>query len=402
MSKITSGPAPKELHALSVLEDNFKGQKADQAYSVKADGGQISLSQFYYGNRTIAKPTQVVAKIKGTRRTPGGRASNGVMQSAMGNLGDHERAVIGRDARKSYEGGHLISDKLLGDDSYVEDNFVPMHNDLNSPDFRNLERKAERGLIDQSTKAAQPNVAITMTVDVAYADDPFSVDLATLRANNVIPATFVKTDSGATSITFPRRVPARIQAKLEYDTGAHPNLCFAEENVGPESFNRLKGTAMDVDKLPLLDQASQEPTWGMDSAATDAGGATHTGGVFGFEMFSAVQPVPQPVAKQKRFTGGKGTVMRTIPLAVPATRFKKKIYLSHLEDDESTSYLAVEKAYGSGFAAKCRTAVKQRIRLCAQNGEPLDHEAMRKSFAKFTGANKTKAAELLKDPNVHD
>jgi hypothetical protein len=406
-SAITSSSKVAEWHALSQLHENFKAQNPSQQYSVKADGNATDLASFYGGKAKIDKPTQVKATIEGTRRMAGGRATNSVMQSAMGNLGDHERAVFGRDPRKSYEGGHLISDKILGDDSYVEANFVPMHTDLNSPDFRNIERKAEVGLVD-SLGTPQHSAPIEMTVNVTYADDPYTVTLADLINRGVIPSTFTTTDSGGTSITFPRRVPAQIKAGLAFDTAKYPTLRFPEQSVGAVSDGRLGGVIPTTRPLPLR-QPSQENIWYMDSVHQSSG-VNRTGGGSS-ESFVAFQPVPQDVSQQPRYTGGGlPPVARTIPIATITSVFKNTVSLSELtkgdyKDTSAYNDILTTPPYGESrtFARELSKAVRRRHQLCQSNGKVLSLQEIALEQTKLAKVAKVHANlldRLLKDPSV--
>lgn len=403
-NRIESYTATDELHPLSVLEDSFSKQKANQAYSVKAGGGAISLSQFYNkGQKTLSRPTQVIAILDGACRTPGTRKSDPI-QSAMGNIGDHERAIMGRSAAKSYEGGHLISDTLLGTDSYVEHNFAPQLADVNAPIYRNVEELAEKGLIDKTTLTPVKGGEIKMEVNLSYADDPYKVQVADLIKQSVIPSSFTQTDTGGTDITFPRRVPWKWEANLSFDMTKFSSAIFQEKDIGPAALTSFVGLPGNVNPK-LRRMGSQENLWGMASAHQDASTGKNKVGGGTTEHFAAYQAIPEPLTQQTAFSGSIIPPTRTVPVVSLPSVFPSTIKVINLDDPTSADYKLFESELGKinmvTLAKEIARVIKQRKKLNSKIGK-ITKEDWRIDLQKLnTKKNKTFAqTRLLNDPNM--
>src|ERR1700722_12201888 len=97
-----------------------------------------------------------------------------------------------------------------------------------------MEEMAEKGPVDKGNGTHTTSVPIAMRVDVKYADQQYTVDLADLVTEKLIPSTVTKTDAGATSLTIPRRVPNRWEAELTIDATKYPNHVLRSGDVPPE------------------------------------------------------------------------------------------------------------------------------------------------------------------------
>lgn len=127
-----------------------------------------------------------VADLYGQRPT-GARGSDPT-QTAYGNLGKFEAELNGVTPPKGqhFEGGHLISDQILGPKSYEQWNFAPQVRDLNSPIYREIEKIGSGGLkrkvaLPKGTKKP-PATAYEMSVRLSYPANTYSVDTADIEA----------------------------------------------------------------------------------------------------------------------------------------------------------------------------------------------------------------------------
>src|SRR5262249_35476217 len=110
----------------------------------------------------------VTATLDGKRN--GGKRTSDPMQTAYGALGTFEEFLTGTNvvAKYEFEGGHLISDEILGTDSYKQKNFAPQRGHLNSPIYRKIEQIAKYGTTPKSTTVTGTRPDWTMTADLEY------------------------------------------------------------------------------------------------------------------------------------------------------------------------------------------------------------------------------------------
>jgi hypothetical protein len=227
----------------------------DLARDPTADPRDLAHAQWKYSSAyklaSVNRARQVKATIEGERRDAGARQSK-FPQTEIGSLGEQERAILGRSPTKSYEGGHLVSDKLLGDASYQEWNLAPQARKLNSPYYRAVEEMITAGAVRNLTKEPDQNVPIHMTVDVGYKDDPYSVTVKELLDRNVISEKVGKGREGET-LTFNRFVPYRWSIAAKIDDKYKNDYSFPTKPLTDKMVKRTK----DVTKPFLARQPSQ-------------------------------------------------------------------------------------------------------------------------------------------------
>ncbi|RYF93698.1 MAG: hypothetical protein EON95_08045 [Caulobacteraceae bacterium] len=127
-----------------------------------------------------------VADLYGQR--PSGARGSDATQTAYGNLGKFEAELNGVTPPKGqhFEGGHLISDQILGPKSYEQWNFAPQVRDLNSPIYREIEKIGSGGLtrktpLPQGVKKP-PAAAYVMSVKLGYPSNKYAVDTSEIEA----------------------------------------------------------------------------------------------------------------------------------------------------------------------------------------------------------------------------
>ena len=152
----------------------------------------------------------VDAKLDGQRY--GGMRTSDPTQTAYGNLGNFMAWVTNTPTPKggSFEGGHLVSDEILGDYSYVQYNFAPQRSSLNSPYYREIETLAAAGTVDASTdKRSNPwNYRVWLTYDGPTVDVPRTTVMKQL---GMTPANITKTPQNVRLTTW---VPHIWKARL--------------------------------------------------------------------------------------------------------------------------------------------------------------------------------------------
>ncbi|RKH13591.1 DUF4157 domain-containing protein [Corallococcus sp. CA053C] len=297
-------------HPISVLNDNLKTQLGDYPYPIQ-NGAQVRPSEFIKSSKKIYdavdRPNSIHVVVEGTRRTPSSRQA-AAPQTEIGNIGEHERAMFDRPvtAKFNYAGGHLVSDKILGQDSYRADNLAPQLRDFNSPAWRVMEIMAEKGPYDTVNKRFDTSVPIDMKVAVEYADQDYTVKVADLAAWSVIPSTVTQTDGGAKTMTIPRRVPHVWKAELAVDSTKFPNHVLKEDAVPPvpsKHFVGLDTAVLDPVANPSLKSQPEEGFVFGQSSATSFGTGFRVGGK-ATEKVVAVQAYPQDKASQPTVGGG--------------------------------------------------------------------------------------------------
>lgn len=223
-----------DLTPIAVLGKQFG---RNTPFILKTSGNKrITLNEFNQnggvGDR-VMRVKKVEATLERRRRTVGGRASR-PPQTAMGSIGDQERILqegAAKAGNKTYAGGHLISDKILGLASFREDNLAAQRIKFNSPAYRNLEQIAEAGLLGP-TGRKDLNAPISATVDLAYPSGTISVTDTELQKRSILPSSI--TPTGAT-LKFVHWVPRSWTLTLEFDKTKFPNHRFRPKNLNPSS-----------------------------------------------------------------------------------------------------------------------------------------------------------------------
>jgi hypothetical protein len=228
--------------------------------------------------------------------------------------------MLGRpDAGPVYEGGHFISDEILGKDSYNEYNFAPQDDKLNAPLWRHFEELAKDGPTHVTTGNDAPTW--TYKVKVRYPPD-YARTARQLESAGVLPPNIANLNPSKV-VTFPRRVPDLWEAELH----APPNHTFNEEELSSTShaYTYYASKASDiVTQAATARQGSGLVDLGMDSLKMEvtAGGTEKFIGGHQTETFAALQYFPQDIAQQpaRTVTGPGGVV--TTPL-LPQPRVSK-------------------------------------------------------------------------------
>lgn len=152
----------------------------------------------------------VDAKLDGKR--PGDVRKSDPTQTAYGNLGNFMAWVTDTPTPQggSFEGGHLVSDEILGTDSYVQYNFAPQRSSLNSPHYREIETLAAAGTVKAGNdKRSNPwNYRVWLTYDGPTVDVPRTT---VMRQLGMKPADITKTPQNVRLTTW---VPHVWKAKL--------------------------------------------------------------------------------------------------------------------------------------------------------------------------------------------
>ncbi len=305
-NRIDSYTAPQVDDPIDVLHREFQGY-----YRTRG------ISEVYRLNQTPLVPASLPAPISAIHPKPkrvitlkatldgqrqGGPRGADNTQTAYGHLGEYERTIFNRRIASTYAGGHLIADEILGDDSYVQENFAPQHVYFNSPAYRVLEEMAENGPIHATSGNPASANGQTWTMEVALSYDPdYSRTVSELRSVGVIDPNVTQTDSGQATVVFPRRVPHTWKAKLTAPTG----YIFAQRQVsGPRQLEMLHGTATQTEtKAPLTRTKSNLSLWGMESLVSLGTAPNLTKHVAGsqVENFTGIQTQPEPEATQPTY-----------------------------------------------------------------------------------------------------
>lgn len=295
--------------------------------------------------KQVDRAEKVSATLEGDRRTPGTRKS-AAMQTEIGSLGEQERAILGRSPEKSYEGGHLIGDQFLGEDSYEEWNLAPQARKLNNPYYKEVEGMLATGLVDKKTAKPDVDIPIQATVEVTYAEDPYDVTIKELVDRKVITPEAAKGKDENKKITFPRFVPSQWTLDASFDEK------YADRYQFPDKTLTEKMGKMTINKPPLKRVPSQESLTipsDLKSIENDkfvlGGGKTL--------ILQAYQHFPHPENE------AKGTKLDLGKLMAPPrlkTRFEKPMNVLKLGKDEdsfldSLSLLDERERDPTGWAA---------------------------------------------------
>lgn len=381
-------------HPLSALNDAFKKQLPDYPYPIQ-NGAQVRPSEFIKSTKKIGddvdRPNSIHAIIEGTRRTTGTRAAK-PPQTEVGNLGEHERAMFDRPvtAKFNYAGGHLVSDKILGLDSYRADNLAPQLREFNAPAWRVMEVMAEKGPFDTVNKKYDTSVPIDMKVSVEYPDTSYVVNVADLVAWNLIPSTVTKTDGGATSLTIPRRVPHVWKATLEIDSTKYPNHVLKEDAVPPEPLKHFAGTDTAVTDPKVNPALKNQPEQGFVfglSSATNPGTGFRVGGK-AKETVMAVQAYPQSKGAQP-LVGSSVALKPSAPPVFP-TFLSNKVDVSHFWIPSTTKNKAHKRKRDEAFD-ELESVTDTPFREVFERAVPYRaRPTTRKEFTTFLGGSRFK------------
>jgi hypothetical protein len=291
------------------------------------------------------RPRSVIATLDGTRGGAVARRSH-PPQGLYGHLGIVERAMFGRpDAGPVYEGGHFVSDEILGLASYNEFNFAPQDAQLNSPLWRNFEKLAEEGPHDVNGTRAP---SWTYEIQVRYPAD-YTLTAAELESVGVLPSQIAALNP-AKQVTFPRRVPDLWEASLDGPAGYK----FTDEKLNPNthaySFYTSKATHI-VLQSAAIRQGSGGLNLGMESLVeqtTGVGTERFIGGQQK-EQFAALQYYPQTIAQQPARTTAVmvGGIPRVpmLPVARPSKLAKGTSLSSAIVTAGSPDRAAIKTAF---------------------------------------------------------
>lgn len=154
----------------------------------------------------------VTAELDGIRK--GGVRTSDPLQTAYGNIGNFMSFITATPQSEGFEGGHLISDEILGSDSYVGYNFAPQRSSLNAPHYRKIEMIAAGGAKNTTTghKAPLVNYKVTLAYDNGL--KAFTCPTATVMTQLGIPPYKLKSPPPPT-LNFNAWVPHLWMAEVE-------------------------------------------------------------------------------------------------------------------------------------------------------------------------------------------
>jgi hypothetical protein len=325
-NKVTGTDTDHQKQPISVLHDAFEADFKSAAepelytiYNKKFDPTKID-SIFKDGVTDWTEPNRpkrIVAELDGPG--PGGKRKSAPPQSLYGYLGTVERAMFGRQNRQApYEGGHFVSDEILGKDSYSENNFAPQDAHLNAPLWRNFEEMALEGPVNKKTGKRAPSW--TYEIDVRYPAD-YTLKAQELADAKVIPNSIAAPNPNKL-VTFPRRIPDLWQGKLE----APADHVFPPQvlNTATQSHKYYTSPATHIVTHSLTRQGSWELNVGMESLAehTSLAGPERIIGGNQTETFAALQSVPDTITAQPE---GTAVQLGKIPFTpiVPVPKLSK-------------------------------------------------------------------------------
>ncbi|MDO9338070.1 MAG: hypothetical protein Q7T61_16870 [Caulobacter sp.] len=264
-----------------------------------------------------ARAEEVTATLDGGRK--GGPRTGDPMQTAFGALGSFEEYITdtAEVPKYQFEGGHLIADEILGDDSYVEQNFAPQRRRLNSPIYRKIEEIAAGGLAFVGKKYKK-TPTWTLTANVGYPAQTHKVPTDQVQKRLNIANNEIGKKTKPKTITLTTRVPSRWTAVAEVND---KDFVFQHESSLDKkdgAYAGFKGSealalAEEVNTGKYLDATY----WGMDTlknSSVKRPGTVGTGQA-SRHSFSAVQSVPRG---QSLFQNAKSTALpKTKALVAP-------------------------------------------------------------------------------------
>lgn len=245
---------------------------------------------------SCARAQSVTATLDGGRK--GGPRVGDPMQSAYGALGSFEEYITdtAEVSKYQFEGGHLIADEILGDYSYVQQNFAPQRRRLNSPIYRKIEEIAAGGLTYVGSKMNPKTPTWTLKADVSYPAATHKVLTDQVQKKLNIPNNEIGKKAKPKYVTLTTRVPSRWTAVADV---ADTDFVFSHESsldkkdgayAGFKSSEAL-ALAEEVNTSTFLDATH----WGMDTlnkSSTKRPGTVGTGKA-SRHSFTAVQSVPR-------------------------------------------------------------------------------------------------------------
>jgi hypothetical protein len=328
VNRIASETATLDKTPWKEINDQLK---LKSSYDIDATVSNISnrfaMMVSTLGNRCERAAT-VTADLDGNRQ--GGPRKSDNTQTAYGALGSFEEFLTGTQEVKKYEfeGGHLVSDEILGDASYVQANFAPQRGHFNSPIYRKIEEIAAFGVMPvKPTKKKSPNW--TMKAQVHYPAVTHKVPTAKIQKRLSIQDKDIGKKPKPKTVTLTTRVPSRWTATAEV---ADKDFVFRHESsldsTDGASAGFLKSEKLVEGKEKDTDQFLDANYWSMDSlqnASQSKIGALGTK-ASSKHTFTAVQSVP----RGQKAVLGTGTVALPKPKAVTAPVLKKTYPMSRI------------------------------------------------------------------------
>lgn len=239
-------------------------------------------------------------------------------QSAYGALGSLEALLTDTEtpAKYDFEGGHLIADEMLGEDSYVQYNFAPQRDHFNSPIYRKIEEIAMAGIsAKDSSVTSDPPDNWTMKTDVTYSSETYTTSTDHLVKLLGLSPSEITVSPIPPSVTLTGRVPALWVSKV--DSGSTDYVFNHESTIDPTATGGANLGYLGDESKALAQLANVETYvdanyWGMDSLkhAPRSGVGLGTGSLSS-HTFTGVQAVPRG---QKAWAG---PVAPTLPAVVP-------------------------------------------------------------------------------------
>jgi hypothetical protein len=408
-NKVTSTDTDHQKQPISVLHDAFAADFITAAvkpevytiYSKEYNPAKID-PLFKDGVTDWGKPNRpkhIEAELDGPG--PSGKRKSSPPQSLYGYLGTVERAMYGRQNRTAaYEGGHFISDEILGKDSYSEFNFAPQDAHLNAPLWRNFEEMALDGPVSEKTGKRAPSWKYR--IDVSYPGD-YVLQAENLAKTGVIPKAVADLNPNKL-VTFPRRIPYLWKGKLEAPAGH----VFPQQVLNPstQSHKYYTSPAGHIDTHALTRQGSWELNVGMDSLEeqTSPAGLEKVIGGKQIEQFTATQSYPDTIKEQPEATAvqlGKIPVTPLVPVPKPP-KLKNPVNLRKAaEKAASEGRKEIVKYYPTAGAGVWKLIQEAALKL-GHSGIPTAHQVLMEA-AKAKKASKSQVKvmkEMTKDTNI--
>jgi hypothetical protein len=303
-NRIDSYTAPKVDNPWTELETQlqFDKKKFNLKSAMTKANAAFGTMWTTLGARS-RRAEEVKAVIDGKRK--GGARGGDKTQTAYGTLGTFMEFITGTPQASSppsyFEGGHLVSDEILGDDSYVEQNFAPQRRQINSPAYRKIEKMAASSLDAVSSTVTSDEPCHEMEVNLTYLGSTVDVKTTDVEARLGIPPAAIQASPVPAHVSLTQRVPCTWKAKIDstdadwvfdYESTVDPS------NTSGASLGYLP-SEHDVDmELPKVTTHIDATSWSMDSlkyavkGSTTALGTGTKGNRASSHTFSAVQSVP--------------------------------------------------------------------------------------------------------------
>jgi hypothetical protein len=332
----TSAPTPwKEIDSALKLKSSYDIDVAVSNISNRFANMVSTLGD------NCKRAATVTADLDGKRQ--GGPRLADKTQTAYGALGSFEEYVTGTQEvyKYEFEGGHLVSDEILGDASYVQANFAPQRGHINSPIYRKIEEIAAFGLTPRiPTKKATPNWTMTAAVHYPAATHLVKTDL--IQKQLGIQDHDIGVHPKPQFVKLTTRVPSRWTAKAEV---ADKDFVFAHES----SLDSTDGASAGFLKDESLVNAQEGKTsthldanfWSMNTlknASLNKTGALGTG-ISSEHSFTATQSVP----RGQTATLGSGAITLPKPTPIVAPMLKKTYPMSRIVTSTDTKLTELAK-----------------------------------------------------------